>query len=147
MTPGNSVTVRWMGTGLAPSLVVVVWVSVGSTVLPRISRCRSSPPSLLSTSDTDPSSKVSAKVLSASDVRGSSELRRCRDEGEEARDRNEGGGEDGMEWKSSLARGVEGSSSWSLFDTWQILDVRIRDLEASNGVWGGCWGGGRRTAS
>ena len=57
-------------------------------------RCRSSP-SLLSLSDAVPSSKVSAKVLSASEVMGSSDDSRCRDEGDDARDRKEGGGDEG----------------------------------------------------
>ena len=60
--------------------------------LPRISRWRSSSP-WSSESDAEPSSKVSASVLSASEVRGSSEERRCRDVSEEARDRKEGGGD------------------------------------------------------
>ena len=60
--------------------------------LPCISRWRSSPPSL-SLSEPLPSSNVSASVRSASERIGSSEARRCRDVGEEARDRNEGGGE------------------------------------------------------
>ena len=39
---------------------------------------------------------MSASVLSASEVRGSSEERRCRDVNDEARDRKEGGGDSGM---------------------------------------------------
>lgn len=54
---------------------------------------RSSSPLWLSESDPDPSSKVSARVLSASEVKGSSEDRRCRDVNEEARDLKEGGGD------------------------------------------------------
>lgn len=58
-------------------------------------RCRSSP-SLLSLSEAVPSSNVSASVLSASEVMGSSDDRRCRDDGDEARDRKEGGGDEGI---------------------------------------------------
>ena len=65
---------------------------LGCEGLPRISRWRSSPPSL-SLSEPVPSSNVSANVRSASECMGSSEARRCRDVGEEARDRKEGGGE------------------------------------------------------
>lgn len=60
----------------------------------RIRRCQSSPSSWLSLSESEPSSKVSARFLSASEVIGSSESRR-RDVGEEARDRKDGGGEVG----------------------------------------------------
>ena len=76
-------------------------------------RCRSSP-SLLSLSEAVPSSNVSASVLSASVVIGSSDDRRCRDEGDDARDRKEGGGEEGMVCESWCPSGVLGVSSWSL---------------------------------
>ena len=75
-------------------------------------RCRASP-SLLSLSEAVPSSKVSASVLSASVVIGSSDERRCRGEGDEARDRKEGGGEEGMVCESWCPSGVSGVSSWS----------------------------------
>lgn len=52
----------------------------------RISLCRSSPPFLSSSSDSSPSSKVSASVLSSSEVTGSSEVRKCRDSGDELRE-------------------------------------------------------------
>ena len=58
-----------------------------------MSRWRSSLPLWLSESESDPSSKVSASVLSASEAMGSSDERRCRDANDEARDRKEGGGD------------------------------------------------------
>lgn len=64
-------------------------------VLARMRRWRSSPTSFPSSSESEPSSKVSASVLSASVVIGSSDSR-CLDDGDDARERNEGGGEDGM---------------------------------------------------
>ena len=66
-------------------------------VFARINRCRSSPSLLPASSESDPSSKVSARVRSASEVIGSEE-RRCRDDSDEARDRNEGGGDEGVGW-------------------------------------------------
>ncbi len=62
-----------------------------------MSRCRSSPPLLPSASESSPSSKVSANVLSASEVTGSSEARKFRDAGDDVRDRKDGGGEAGIE--------------------------------------------------
>jgi len=78
--------------------------------LARTSRWRSSPLSL-SSSEPVPSSKVSASVLSASERIGSSEERRCRNVGEDARDRKEGGSEFGMLFGSRTSCGLEKSSS------------------------------------
>ena len=49
-----------------------------------------------SLSESEPSLNVSSRVLSASEVKGSSESR-CRDTGDEARDRKDGGGDEGIE--------------------------------------------------
>ena len=87
MTPGRS--------GLSPSCTTRCSV-FDRTVLVRIKRWRSSPSSFNPSSESEPSSKVSANVRSASDARGSSEVGKWRDEGDEARDRNEGGGEEGL---------------------------------------------------
>ena len=65
-------------------------------VLVRIRRCLSSPSLLPSSSESEPSSNVSASVRSASVAIGSSEVRRWREVRDEARDRNEGGGEVGV---------------------------------------------------
>ncbi len=90
--PGNCVTaLRGAGGLLSP--LVDAGSSLGGDGLPRISRCRSSSPLCPSESESEPSSNVSASVLSASEVRGSSEERRCRDVKEEARDLKEGGGD------------------------------------------------------
>ena len=80
-------------------------------------RCRSSPPSSSFVSESVPSSKASDRVLSASEVRGSSE-RRGLDTGEEVRDRKDGGGEDGMDFRVSEVGGSIGVSSWSLPETY-----------------------------
>ena len=81
--------------------------------MPRINRCRSSPLLSSSVSEPAPSSNVSANVLSASEVRGSSEESRCREVGEEARDRNDGGGDKGIGCGVWL---LCGDSIWSLSD-------------------------------
>jgi hypothetical protein len=90
--PGNCVTALCSGAGLTPPFVDA-GSGLGGEGLPRMSRWRSSSPLWLSESEPDPSSKVSARVLSASEVKGSSEERRCRDVNEEARDLKEGGGD------------------------------------------------------
>lgn len=76
-------------------------------------------------SESDPSSNASVNVLSASEVTGSSE-RRCLDVGDEARDRKEGGGEDGMVSRVSGVGGVIGVSSSSLSEIWYLCQ-RNRD--------------------
>ena len=78
--------------------------------MPRISRCLSSPPPF-SLSESDPSSKVSCSVLSASSAIGSSDESKCRDAMEEALDLKEGGGEEGMVCRSWGLIGVIGVSS------------------------------------
>ena len=79
-------------------------------------RCRSSP-SLLSLSDAEPSSKVSANVLSASEVMGSSGDSRCRDESDDARDRKDGGGDEGTVCEALCPSEVEAVSSESFSET------------------------------
>ncbi len=90
--PGNCVTALCRGAGLTTAFVDA-GSALGEEGLPRMSRWRSSSPLWLSESEPDPSSKVSASVLSASEVNGSSEERRCRDVNEDARDLKEGGGD------------------------------------------------------
>lgn len=81
-------------------------------------RCRPSSPSSSFVSESNPLSKASDSVLSASDVIGSSESR-GRLTGDEARDRKDGGGEDGIGCRvSEVVGGVIGlSSSWSVSET------------------------------
>ena len=52
-----------------------------------------------------------------------SEDRRRREEGEEARDRNEGGGEEYIGSALESLRGDSGISSWSLTDTFNELKL------------------------
>lgn len=102
--------------GLSSSCMILCSVSEWA-VFARINRCRSSPTLLPSSgSESEPSSKVSAKVRSASEAIGSEE-RRCRDEGDEARDRNEGGGEEGAGSGLRVLGEFSEASSWSLADT------------------------------
>ena len=105
---GSWVTVLWT-TGLSP------WfeTEVGGEALPRISRWRSSPSLSSSVSEHAPSSNVSANVLSASEVRGSSEESRCLEVGDEARDRKDGGGDEGI---GGGGWSLCGDSMWSLSD-------------------------------
>ena len=75
----------------------------------RIKRCLSSLPASSSSSEPAPSSKVSANVLSTSpeireDVLG------CRDAGDEALDRKEGGGDEGIGAGVRSSSGVDGES-------------------------------------
>ena len=90
--PGNCVTALGGRAGLIPPFVDTDPVSDGEG-LPRMSRWRSSSPLWSSESEPEPSSKVSASVLSASEVSGSAEERRCRAANEEARDLKEGDGD------------------------------------------------------
>lgn len=106
--PGNSVTALCRTTGLFPSCTILC-SSPGDEGVPRISRCLVSSSSFPSESEPSPSSKVSASVRSASEAIGSSE-RRCRDVGEEVRDRKDGGGEDGIEFVRSGRVGFADSS-------------------------------------
>ena len=102
-----------MASGRLPSEAVLGSDSAGFVVVvvvARINRWRSSPPALSSLSESKPSSNVSASVRSASDLSGSEE-RRCRDVGEEARERKEGGGEEGIGYG-------EGASVGSSEDIW-----------------------------
>lgn len=106
---GNSVTMRWSTAGLVPSCTTLC--SSSDEWVPCISRCRSSPPLFPSASESSPSSNVSASVLSASNAIGSSEERKCRDAGDEARERKDGGGDEGIEFGIRSGRvGVVGSS-------------------------------------
>lgn len=98
---GGSSVVALCRVGASP-VAALMSSLFGGEGLPRMSRWRSSPPSL-SLSEPVPSSNVSASVRSASERIGSSQARRCRDVGEEARDRKEGGGEFGMEYWSELS--------------------------------------------
>ena len=75
-----------------------------------ISLCLSSPSLLSSSSESEPLSNASFKSLSASVVAGSSDRRRCRDAIEDALDRKEGGGEDGIGSWSFDVVGVIGIS-------------------------------------
>ena len=90
--PGKRVKFLF-SSGLPPACPVLVNV-VDLAVSLRIRRLVSS---LLrpSSSDSEPSSKVSCKVLSASVTIGSSDESNCRDAIDEARDLNDGGGEEG----------------------------------------------------
>ena len=102
--------------GLSPSYTTLFSHSDWA-VFARINRCLSSPSLFPSSSESDPSSNVSAKVRSASEAIGSEE-RRCLDEGDEARDRNEGGGDDGVGSGREVLGEYSKASSWSLADTW-----------------------------
>ena len=97
VTPGNSVTLRTIcGVGLpeaAPGRSTF-GVSTGETGVARMSRCLSSTSSS-PFSEPSPSSKASASVCSLSSSRGSS-ASNLLDVGDEALDRNEGGGDEGM---------------------------------------------------
>lgn len=90
---GSSVTRRCkppdLGSSWFPELSAVAFDVSGSVL---IKRCRSS--GVSSSSDCSPSSNVSARVLSASAERGSSE-NKCLEAGDDALERKEGGGEDG----------------------------------------------------
>lgn len=70
-------------------------------------------------SESDPSSKASDRVLSASDAMGSSE-RRGLDTGDEARDRKDGGGEDGIDSRVSEVGGFMEVSSSSLSEIYTL---------------------------
>ena len=60
---------------------------------------------------------MSARVRSASEAIGSSEERKRREDSDEARERNEGGGEEGVSSVFEYLRGESGVSSWSLIET------------------------------
>lgn len=60
---------------------------------------------------------MSAKVRSASDIKGSSE-RRCCEVIDDARDRKDGGGEDGIDSGTCEVRGTIETSSSSFADTY-----------------------------
>lgn len=84
-------------------------------------------------SESNPSSKASDRVLSASDVMGSSE-RRGLVTGDEARDRKDGGGEDGMDSRVFEVGGVIGLSSWSLSETCNLMSRFEAGIETGLGV-------------
>lgn len=71
-------------------------------------------------SESEPSSKASDRVRSASDAMGSSE-RRGLDPSDEARDRKDGGGEDGMGSWVSEVEGYTEVSSWSLSEIYAFV--------------------------
>lgn len=108
VAPGKAVTVLCGRTGLVTSGTVLC-SSSGVEGVPRISRCLESSASFSSESEASPSSNVSASVRSASEAIGSSEERRCRDVGEEARDRKDGG-EERIEFVRSGRVGFAASS-------------------------------------
>lgn len=91
---GSSMTVLCKDAGRVTSCMILC--SVAEEGSPRISLCRASPVSFPSVSESPPSSNVSANVRSASEATGSSE-RICRDDGDDARDRKDGGGEAGID--------------------------------------------------
>jgi hypothetical protein len=116
---GSSVTRRGMGDlGLDVLVVVVVDLSsrccsalraVGAAGSARMSRCLSSRSS--SESEASPSSKVSASVWSSSLLRGSWWERRRPKVGDEASDRKDGGGEEGVDCGVLCVIEVEWSGS------------------------------------